>query len=69
MLCHCVASKKIHTHVRSLEMPCREGGGLKAKFLEAMCKNKLEFPGRRGCKTKNLPLGEYGYFVGLHIMD
>ena len=34
-----------------------ERGGLKAKFLEAMYENKLEFPGGggRGCKTENLP--------------
>ena len=56
-------------HGRSLEIP-REGGGgvLEAKCLEAMYENKLEFPGGRGeCKTKNLPWGEYGYFLELHI--
>ena len=25
--------------------------------------------GRGGCKTKNLPWGEYGYFLELHIAD
>ena len=25
------------------------------------------FPGGRGCKTKILPRGEYGYFLALHI--
>ena len=25
------------------------------------------FPGVLGCKTKNLPWGEYGYFLELHI--
>ena len=50
---------------RSLEIP-RGRGVLEAKFLEAMYKNKLEFPGGEGCKTKNLPWGEYGYFLELH---
>ena len=31
-----------------------------------MYENKLEFPGERGFKTKNLPCGEYGYFLELH---
>ena len=44
------------------------GGFLKTKFLEAMYENKLEFlGGEGGCKTKNLPWGEYGYFLELHI--
>ena len=43
------------------------GGVLKAKFFEAMYENKPEFPGGGGCKTKNLPWGEYGYFLELHI--
>ena len=40
------------------------GGGVKAKFLEAMYENKLEFPGGGGgggCKTKSLPWGKYMY--------
>ena len=42
------------------------GGLLRAKFLEAMYKNKPEFPGGMGgCKTKNLPQVEYGYFLEL----
>ena len=40
-------------------------GVLKANFLEEMYENKLEFPGGGGCKTKNLPWGEYGYFLEL----
>ena len=51
-------------HGRSLEIP-RGRGGLKAKFVEEMYENKLEFPGGR-CKTKNLPWGEYGYFLELN---
>ena len=46
------------SHGRSLEIP-RGRGVLKAKFLEAMYENKLEFLGG-GCKTK------YGYFLELH---
>ena len=44
------------------------GGGRvsKAKFVEAVYENKLEFPGGRECKTKNLLWGEYGYFLELH---
>ena len=44
----------------------RGGGGLKAKFIEAMYKNKLEVPGKFPAKQKNLPWGEYGYFVEWH---
>ena len=34
-----------------------------------MYENKLEFPGGGGgCKTKNLKLGEYGYFLELHTV-
>ena len=48
----------------------REEGFLKAKFLEAMYENKLEFPGGKGgggaCKTKYLLWEEYGYFLELH---
>ena len=44
-------------------------GFLKAKFLEAMYENKLEFPVEMGdAKQKNLPWGEYGYFLELHIV-
>ena len=32
-----------------------------------MYENKLEFPGGEGgCKTKNLPWAEYGYFLEHH---
>ena len=31
-----------------------------------MYENKLEFPGGRGGENKNLPWGEYGYFLELH---
>ena len=58
----------IHTtpHGRSLEIP-RGRGDLKAKLLEGQYEAKLEFPGGvPGCKTKNLPWGEYGYFQELH---
>ena len=43
------------------------GGVLKVKILEAKYDAKLEFPGGDGGrKTKNLPWGEYGYFLELH---
>ena len=47
-----------------------EGGGgvLKAKILGAKYEAKLEFPGGRGCKTKNPPWGECRYFLELHIV-
>ena len=45
-------------HGRSLEIPSGGGGVLKAKFLEVMYENKLEFPGGRGVQNKNLPWGE-----------
>ena len=55
-----------YSHGRSLEIP-RGRGDLKAELLEGQCKAKLEFPGGVwGCKTKNLPWGEYGYFLELH---
>jgi len=38
-------------------------GVLTAKILEAKYEAKLEFPGGGGCKTKNLPWGEYNYFL------
>ena len=55
-------------HRRSLDIPKGGGGVLKAKVLEEMYeKKKTEFSGGRGgCKTKNLPWGEYGYFLELH---
>ena len=44
------------------------GGLLKAKFLEEMYENKLEFPGGRGeggggYKIENLPWGEYTMWI------
>ena len=44
------------------------GGVLKAKILVAKYEAKLEFlGGRGGGKTKNLPWGEYGYFLDLQL--
>ena len=42
---------------------------LKVKILEAKYEAKLEFPRGRGVQNKNLPWGEYGYFLELHIMN
>ena len=59
---HCIVPKKsIPTPWKVIGNSQGEGGGsLKAKFLEAMYENKLEFPGGRGAKQKNLLSGEYG---------
>ena len=66
---HRVVPEKIHTPPMEGHWKFLGGGGvLKAKFLEAMYENKLEFPGGRGCKTKNLLWGEYGYFLELYIL-
>jgi len=55
-----------YPHGRSLEIP-RGRGDVKAKLLEGQYEAQLEFPGGvRGCKTKNLPWGEYGYSLELH---
>ena len=55
-------------HGRSSEIP-RGRGVLKNKILEAKYEAKLEFPGGKGGgggQNKNLPWGEYGYFLELH---
>ena len=47
------------------------GGSFFAKILEAKYGAKLDFPRGRGGggeKTKNLPWGEYGYFLELHYI-
>ena len=46
------------------------GGLLEAKFFEAVRETKLEFPGgRRGAKRKTFHVGDYGYFLELHICE
>ena len=61
MLIMCRSRKDPYTpHGRSLEIP-KGRWVLKVKILEAKYKAKLEFPGERWCKTKDLPWGEYGY--------
>ena len=46
---HCVVPEKIHTPPMEGHWKFLGGGGvLKAKFLEAMYENKLEFPGGKG---------------------
>ena len=51
---HCVVPEQIHTHPMEGHLKFLGGEGvLKAKFLEALYENKLEFPrGRRGAKQK-----------------
>ena len=44
-------------------------GVSKAKILEANYEAKLEFLGGRGVQNKNLPWGEYKYFLNLHIIE
>ena len=39
-----------------------------AKIFEARYEAKLEFLGGRGGAKQNLPWGEYGYFMELHIV-
>ena len=53
--------KSIPTHGRSLEIPMGRGV-LKAKFLEEMYENKLEFPGGEGGGKENLPWGSMDIF-------
>jgi len=53
-------------HGISSEIPGGRGVS-KAKILEAKYDNKLEFVRVGGGANKNLPWGEYGYFVELHI--
>ena len=44
-----------------------EGEGVfKAKLFKGKHAAKLEFPGGGGLKPKNLPLGEYEYFLEEH---
>ena len=51
-------------HGRSLEIAGGSGGVLKAKFLEAMYENKLEFPGGRGVQNKKRSVGGvHGFFL------
>ena len=65
---YCAVPEKIHTHPMEGHLKFLGGGWvLKVKILEGKYEAKLEFPGGGGCKTKNLPWGEYGYFLELHI--
>ena len=69
----CSSRKNLYPpHGRSFEIP-RGRGVLKGKFLEAVYKNKLEFPGGSGggggVQKKNLLLEEYGYFLEPHCSE
>ena len=62
----CVIPEKIHTlpMVGHWQFLVEGGGGvLKAKFLEAIYENKLEFPGRGGAK-QNSSVGGVWIFSG-----
>ena len=50
-------------HERSLEIP-RGRGVLRAKFLEGMYENKVEFPGGRGMQNKKPSVGGVWIFSG-----
>ena len=64
-----LCSSRNHTHPMEGHWKFLVEGVLKAKFLEAMYENKLEFPvGRGDAKQKSLPCWEYGYFLKLHIL-
>jgi len=56
---------KYPTHGRSLEIS-KTRGVIKANILEAKYEAKLEFLGGGDAKQKP-SLGEYGYFLELHI--
>ena len=67
---NCVVPEKIHTLPMEGHWKFLGGGGiLKAKFLEAMYENKLKFPGGEGGGGGVPPLGQYGYFLELHITN
>ena len=66
---HCVVPENNHTpnHRGSLEI-LRGRGVLKVKIFKGIYEPKLEFPEGWGAQTKkNLPWGEYGYFLEQHI--
>ena len=42
-------------------------GILIAKLLEENYEDNLEFPGGKGCKTKNLPWRKNGYLFNLAV--
>ena len=64
MLSMCSSRKNPNPpHGRSLEIP-RGRGVLKAKVLEAMYENKLEFPGGRGAQNKKPSMGGVWIFSG-----
>ena len=60
------SSRKTHTHPMEGRWKFQGGGGgvLKAKFLEAMYENKLEFPAVRVMQNKKPSVGGVWIFSG-----
>ena len=64
-LAYCVVPEKIHAHPMEGYWKFLGGGGvLKAKFLEEMYENKLEFPGERGSAKQKPSVGGVWIFSG-----
>ena len=62
-----VPEKSITTPLKVSDIP-RGRGVLSPKILEEKYDAKVEFPGGGGVQNKNLPWGEYGYFLEMHIL-
>ena len=64
----CTVPEQIHTYTMEGHWKISKGRGvLQAKILEAKYEAKLG--GGGGAKQKNLPWGEYGYYLELHIFS
>ena len=58
--------KSMPTPWKAIGNSLREGDFKCPKFKKQSIKLNWNFPGGGGEKTKNLPWGEYGYFLELH---
>ena len=45
------------------------GGGLRSQNFRSKDEEKLEFLGGMGVQNKKSSMGEYGYFLELHILS